>query len=387
MIPQFRPNYNREQIAKEVSEYILNEDNFFSEHTYTKKFEEELASFLNVKHCICVTNGTMALSLALLANGIKAGDYVLIPNITMMSTQAAVEIIGAIPVFVDVDPVNLCMDLFKAKQLIINDKGHSKVAPWNKIRACIYVTLNGRSHDVEELDRFNNFCKFYNVQVIEDNAQSFGSYYLDKTAKDVEDMKISCPLKGIGCFSLSFHKLLSTGQGGFCITNNDELAIRLRELKNVGRVEGGADFHERFGYNAKFTDIQAIMGLVELKNIYGKITNKRFNFTMYRYYLKDIEEVIFLDTNIYNVCPWFVDCYVHNRDGLQKYLKDNGIGTRAIYPALTTQKINLLYSDNVNVPLQSIISSQCGLWLPSSVDITEEEIKFVCDKIRNFYGN
>lgn len=367
MIPQYEPQYNRKRIAEEVSKYILG-DGFFSENTETKKFEEALADFLNVNHVIMTTNCTTALSLALLAEGIKPGDKVLIPNITMMSTQASVELIGAKPVFVDIDPTNLCMDLQKAKEAIFY---HSN------IKAVILVHLNGRSHSRIIKDLFVDYLKALKIKLIEDNAQAFGS-------RDSSDEKISCSRDGIGCFSLSFHKLLSTGQGGFCVTNNNNLATRLRELKNVGRIQGGADVHERFGINSKFTDIQAIIGRIELDNIYDKIYAKQTIYDIYKLELNDLIEIEMLFRKRECV-PWFVDIYAQDRDKLSRYLNGLGIQTRNIYPELTSQKLNKGFLKPKHLQ-HSKVKAERGLWLPSSINLKEEEILMICKKIREFYG-
>lgn len=363
MINQYIPQYNRKEIAKELTEYVLS-DSFFSENIKTEKLEQKLANFLKVKYCSCVPSGTLALVIALLAHGVKAGDKVLIPNITMMSTQAAVDLIGAKPVLMDISPTNLCLDIHKAKEYIEN----------NTVKAIIYVTLNGRSHGMGELQEFYDFCTGYKIGLIEDNAQSFGSKHNDFTF-------ISTPKNGIGCFSMSFHKLLSSGQGGFIVTDNDYFGNKIKELKNVGRISGGADIHENFGINAKYTDIQAIIALNQLKDLGNRIGCKK---TIYQTYIKNlpcIPQIKTLDTDHSYTTPWFVDIYVENRNNLQSFLKENGIQTRAIYPALNTQKINGGQSFNTLAEL----FARKGLWLPSSMTLSLEEINYVCKKIQEFY--
>lgn len=368
MIPQYEPQYNRQEIAKRVNEYILG-NNFFSENNLTKQFESAIANYLNVKYAITVTNGTMAIALALLANGIKAGDRVLIPNITMMSTQSAVELIGAKPILIDVDIRTACMDLKKIKEYFMVGKA----------QAVIYVTLNGRSASIEDKKDFLKFCQLNNIKFIEDNAQAFGSKHNDGSF-------ISCLEDNIGCFSMSFHKLLSSGQGGFCVTNNAELAIKLRRLKNVGRIEGGADIHEHFGINNKFTDIQSILGLVGLEDIDDKRMSKQVIYGTYRDMLFSVKDVAFIYTDLKNTVPWFIDIYTTDRAGLIIYLKSQNIGTRNIYPELTSQKINEGFLKPKHLKT-SIKFSSTGLWLPSSLNLTYENIKFVCDKIKEYYGN
>lgn len=367
-IPQYRPQFNREKLAKEVSDYILS-DGYFTEYKYTQKFEETISDFLKVKHCILVNNGTISLSLALLAYGIKPKDNVIIPNVTMFATQSAVQLIGANPIFVDIDPNNLCLDLEKAKQVI----------SINNIKAVIYVTLNGRKHNCNEYDNFQYFCQTKNIVVIEDNAQSFGS-------NNEWSQPINCPDQSIGSFSFSMPKIITTGQGGCLVTNNDELARRLRKLKDFGREKGGIDLHDSFGINSKFTEIQAIMGLNQIEDINDRIENKKRIFRLYREFLKDVKEIQFLETDLKIVTPWFVDIYVDvARDELQTYLINYGIGTRKIYPPLTSQTVNNPYKLGQNYPISYEIGNT-GLWLPSSMDLTYNEIKFICDKIKEFYN-
>lgn len=371
MIPQYEPWIDRISLAQEVSNYTLG-DNYFTEYKNTQAFEKKIATLLGVKYCFALNNGTISLSLALLANGIKPGDNVLVPNITMIGTSSAVKLIGANPIFVDIDPTNLCMDLKKALREI----------EYDYIKAVIYVTLNGRSHDIDELKKFHKLCKHYNIAVIEDNAQSLGSNYSDC-------IPISCPIDGIGSFSFSMPKIIMTGQGGCLVTNNDKLALKIKKLKDFGRTEGGIDIHDDFGINCKFTEYQAIMGLNQLKNINSRILIKQLLYRTYRKNLGGISEIKMLEGK-YKVgqswTPWFVDIYIEDREKLQQYLKDNGIGTRVMYPELTSQVVN---KRGFLQPKTLKVSGKCakeGLWLPSSMTLKEKDIVYICNKIKEFYG-
>lgn len=365
MIPQYRPIIDRESLAKETSDYILG-DGFFTEYKKTEEFEQAICKLLNVKYCSMVNNGTISLSLALLAMGIKAGDSVLVPNITMIATCNAVKLIGAKPIFVDVNHTNLCMDLYKAQTLVEK----------NFVKAVIYVTLNGRSHSQEELLTFKKSCDFYGVAIIQDNAQSLGSNYSNGTP-------ISCLKGGIGSFSFSMPKIITTGQGGCLVTNDDKLAMKIKKLKDFGRMNGGMDIHDEFGINSKFTEIQAIMGLNQLNNIQVRIFSKEYIYAIYDHALMNISEVYMFPYTGYT--PWFVDIYIDDRDKLQSYLKEKGIGTRAIYPELTSQLVNKKWLQPKTLKVSGKYSNK-GLWLPSSLDIKEEEIKFICDTIKEFYA-
>lgn len=368
-IQQYNPVFNKEEIANELSKYALG-DGFYTEYKKTAEFENKIAEFLGVKHCFCVNNGTISLSLALLALGIGPGDRVAVPNITMIATSNAVRLIGAIPIFFDIDENNLCLNLNKVKEAIKYD--------WFNLKAVIYVTLNGRSHEYEDYYQFQEFCKVNKVAFIEDNAQSFGSYYSN-------GFNISCPIYGIGSFSFSMPKIITTGQGGCLVTNNNELADKIKKLKDFGRTGGGIDIHDSFGINSKFTELQAILGLSQIGEIVNRIRKKVEINCIYRKLLKHVKQVNFVNYNNHLWIPWFIDIFVDDRNELQTYLKENDIGTRTIYPELTSQKINrkFLYPKTLNISGEY---SRMGLWLPSSLDITVEEIEFVCKKIKDFYA-
>lgn len=365
MISQYRPVIDRESLAKETSEYILG-DGFFTEYKKTEEFEQALCKLLNVKHCYMVNNGTISLSLALLAMGIKAGDRVLVPNITMIATSNAVKFIGAKPVFIDIDPNNLCMDLEKA----------SKHIETGAVKAVIYVTLNGRTHSYDDLCAFKKHCDFYGTKIIQDNAQSLGSQYSNT-------YPISCLPEGIGSFSFSMPKIITTGQGGCLVTNDDKLALKIKKIKDFGRMNGGMDIHDEFGINSKFTEIQAIMGINQLKTIKTRIISKIHMYNTYSTLLSNVPEV-WMYFNQAGVVPWFVDIYVRNPDVLQSYLKDRGIGTRKIYPELTSQKVNHKWFSPKSLKVSKDVA-ETGLWLPSSIDLNGSDISMITDAIKEFY--
>jgi perosamine synthetase len=371
MIPQFKPIIDRVSLAKEVNDYILS-DGYFTEYLKTKEFEKTLAKYLEVEHCFMVNNGTISLSLALLAVGVKPGDKVIVPNITMIATYTAVQLIGAVPLIVDVDSNNLCLGLEKATELVHNS--------FHNIKAVIYVTLNGRAHPLKEYVKFENMLKGYGIALIEDNAQSLGSYYPDS-------FKISCPTNGIGSFSFSMPKIITTGQGGCLVTNDDKLANKIAKLKDFGRLNGGIDVHDSFGINSKFTEIQAIMGLNQFKTIDARVEHKKKLLNWYKEELKTVSHnnLSFLEYAWDLYTPWFIDIYVSEREKLIAYLKSFGIGTRIMYPELLSQasvKNNFWFLKSLPVSGQY---TKIGLWLPSSFDLKQEDVKFICKHIRDFY--
>ncbi|RMD48637.1 MAG: aminotransferase class I/II-fold pyridoxal phosphate-dependent enzyme, partial [Alphaproteobacteria bacterium] len=244
-IMQMRPLFGEEE-KRALAEY-MEEDGFLTEFRRTRAFEEAIAAFTGARHCIVVNNGTVSLTLAAIACGVGHGDEVIVPNFTMIATPNSVKLIGAEPVFVDVEPGTLCMDIEAAR---------AAITP--RTRAIILVNANGREPDAG-IDAFVALAEEHGLALIEDSAQALGSRYRDGTHMG---------LKGrVGSFSFSMPKIITTGQGGALITDDDELAARLRRLKDFGRASGGNDIHDEIGWNFKFTELQAVVGLEQMKKL------------------------------------------------------------------------------------------------------------------------
>ena len=358
MILQYEPLFGNSE-AEAVFEYMKT-GGWITEYKKTEEFEDRIKTFLGVKYCSAVNNGTISLSIALLALGIKPGDKVLVPDLTMIATPNAVRLIGAIPVFVDID-TKLCMDL---------DRAYVKISEGG-IKAVIYVTLNGRCANSKEYDAFLEYCKQKKIATIEDSAQSFGSRYDDNAL---------CGNKcDIASFSFSTPKIISTGQGGCLVTNNDALGLKIEKIKDFGRISGGIDIHNEFGINSKFTEIQAVIGIEQIKDIDRRIARK---IDIYDKYLEGIGNVVEIIENDESVVPWFVDIYIPNKAKLKEYLFGQGIGTREVYPPIHSQKV---YLGTEEYPVTNEYSNS-GLWLPSSFNLTNKDIKFICSKIKEFYN-
>ena len=143
------------------------------------------------------------------------------------------------------------------------------------------------------------------MYLIEDAAQSLGSFYPDKCHMGT---------KGIaGSFSFSAPKIISTGQGGAVVTNDDNLASRIRKLKDFGRSGGGNDIHDSIGYNFKFTELQAVIGIVQMSKLSGRVDRKKKIMKLYMDLLGDVDEVSFFNQDLDNTTPWFIDVMVERR--------------------------------------------------------------------------
>ena len=358
-IMQMRPWFGQEE--KDALASYMEEDGFLTEFKKTEIFENSIAKFVGAKHCIVVNNGTISLTLAAMACGIKSGDEVIIPNYTMIASPNSIKLFGAKPVFVDVEKETLCLDLQKAKDAITN-----------RTKAIMLVSTNGRfpKTGIKELEEI---CTENGLILIEDAAQSLGSFYPDGT---------HIGLKGdVGSFSFSMPKIISTGQGGAIVTNNDEIASNIRKLKDFGRSGGGNDIHDSIGFNFKFTELQAVIGIEQMKKLTWRIERKKDIYQRYQENLKNLDEIRFFEHNFKYTTPWFIDCIVENREKLQEYLKQHEIGTRVMYPPINSQ---LAYQISGEYPVSEMIGKK-GLWLPSMAQISDTEIDKICSQISNFY--
>lgn len=345
---------------KLIEKVLLN--NFPNEGQFTELFEKKLASLLGCKYAVAVTSGTAALFLALKALGIKSGDEVIIPDMTFIATANAVQMCGARPVFVDVDPRTMCLDP-AALELAIN----------KKTKAVIPVHVSGRNAHIDEVTRI---ARQHSIKVVEDAAEAFMSRHKGRYLGTFGQA---------GCFSFSPHKTITTGQGGVVVTDDKKLFFRLRELKDQGRRvrgTGGDDFHKVIGYNFKFTDLQAAVGLGQLTYLKSRIKRMRQIYGHYSRALEGTRGISLLNFNVKGgEIPQWVDVIVDRRDALYAYLKRNNIDCRRFWLPVHTQ---LPYRmPDAGFPNSTGLSAK-AMWLPSAFTMSGPDVDFVCDKIKYF---
>jgi len=359
-IMQMRPWFGVEE-KQALCEY-MDEDGFITEFRRTERFEGMLAEYTNAKHCVVVNNGTISLTLAAMAVGVEAGDEVIIPNYTMIATPNSIKMFGAKPVFVDVEEETLCLNIDLVRQAITS-----------KTKAIMLVSANGRYPQVG-IDAFEKLCQEKNIVLIEDSAQSLGSFYPD--GRHIGTVGL------VGSFSFSAPKIISTGQGGAVVTNDDKIAEKLRKLKDFGRSGGGNDIHDEIGFNFKFTELQACIGIEQMKKLAWRVERKKEIMLQYKSKLKDVAQVRFFDQDLECTTPWFIDVLAECREELIIYLKKKGVGTRVMYPPISGQKA---YDIEGSYCVAEKIGAK-GLWLPSMVQLETYQIDYICESIREFYS-
>ncbi len=357
-INQMEPSFDEHE-RNALNEYMLL-GGWGTEFKKTRAFEDMIKEYTGAKYCWIMANGTVSLSAALMAVGIGVGDEVICPDYTMIATPNSAELIGAKAVFVDIDRETLCMDFDKMKSAVTE-----------KTKAIMLVSINGRYP--KNIKQFSDFCKKSGIHLIEDAAQSFGSFCEKKHLGRFGE---------IGSFSFSAPKIITTGQGGALITDNAELSDKIKKIRDFGRDASGSDHYLTKGWNFKFSDFQAVIGIEQMKKMPSRVARKKEMGQLYGKLLTGIPGVELIKTNYENTSPWFFDILCENREALQIYLKENGIGSRVFYPPLHSEPAYGYF--HLSFPVSEEISAK-GLWLPSSITLTDSQIIYICNCIRNFY--
>lgn len=358
-IHQMQPWIDEEE-KRAVAEY-LDGGGWLTEFQKTREFERMIGGYVGSTYASVVSNGTVSLIAALLALGVGEGAEVIVPDYTMIATANAVGLVGASPVLVDVDRTNLCLNVEQVEAALTT-----------RTRAIMLVSVNGRSPDMEA---FVEFAGARGLWLIEDAAQSLGSRYKGKHLGTFGD---------IGSFSFSAPKVITTGQGGALVTDRQDLFEKIRLIRDFGRPRSGVDYHEIIGFNFKFTDLQAVIGIEQMKKLDFRVNRKKEIYVWYRELLTGVDEVEFIETNLADTSPWFIDILVREqREDLMAHLHDRGVGSRPFYPAIHTQPP---YAGTSGTFPNAEEASQRGLWLPSSSFLERSDVEYICGQIRSFFS-
>jgi perosamine synthetase len=338
------------------------DSNYINDGEVTEQFERSLAALLEVKYAVAVTSGTAAIALGLAGLGVGIGDEVLVPDITFIATANAVKLAGAQPVLVDVDPSTLNIDPDAAE--------HALTA---RTRAIVPVHVSGRA---AAMDTILALAQRHELFVVEDAAEGFvsrhGSRYLGT-------------LGHAGCLSFSPNKTIMTGQGGAVLTDDERLYVRLRELKDQGRPvrgTGGDDIHHSVGYNFKFTNLQAAVGLAQLTYLETRLARMKRTYSIYANRLQNLKGIrlpgFCLDGG---ECPQWTDAIVERRDDLDRFLLARNVHCRRFWFPIHTQ-IPYRQPDEL-FPNSSALGPH-AIWLPSAFTLSDADVNDVCDYIQEF---
>ncbi|MBZ5636447.1 MAG: DegT/DnrJ/EryC1/StrS family aminotransferase [Acidobacteriia bacterium] len=336
------------------------DSSFLNDGEVTTQFERQTAELLGCRHVVATTSGTTAIFLALAGIGVGAGDEVLVPDVTFIATANAVTLAGAKPVLVDVDPQKLTID----PQCI-----ERAITP--RTKAIVPVHVSGRAADMGGI---LDIAKRHGLLVVEDAAEAFLSKHEGKALGTF----------GVaGCYSLSPNKTITTGQGGLIATDDDRLHVRLRELKDQGRPErgsGGDDAHNSIGYNFKFTNLQAAVGLGQLRDLSRRLERMRDIYRGYAEGLRGVRGVSVLPFCIEGgEVPQWTDVFVERRDALYDQLVARRICGRRFWHPLHTQA-PYRASDELFPNSTKLVPH--AMWLPSAFTLSDADVTAVCGEIQ-----
>ena len=358
--PVYQPNLSRNE-KKYVLE-CLDSTWISSKGKFIKQFEEDFSKFTGIRNSISVSNGTVALHVALLALGIGKDDEVIVPTFTYVASVNAIHYTGAKPVFVDSDRDTWQIDPKKIKEKITV-----------KTKAIMAVHIYGHPCNMDELLRIANQHKLF---LIEDCAEAIGTYY---------DGKHAGSFGNISTFSFFGNKAITTGEGGMVCTKDDNLADLTFRIKGQGLAKNQEYFHDIVGYNYRMTNICAAIGCAQLERINEILVNKA---GVAQNYIENLQKLpIEYHREIGNVkhSYWMFTILVaseNERNGLRNYLKENGIETRPTFHPVHTMP---MYTTQETFKVAEDLGSR-GINLPSYPDLIESDIRIISDRIKEFYG-
>ncbi len=358
MIPVYRPSIGateKEYVADAVASTWIS-----SKGEYLQRFEEGFSAYVDARHGVATCNGTVSLHLILEAMGVGPGDEVIVPTLTYVASVNAIRYTGATPVFVDSNP-----EYWNLEPAAIEPK----ITP--RTKAIMVVHLYGHPADMDPILEIANR---HGIAVIEDAAEAHGAEY---RGRKIGAMGLA------GSYSFFGNKIITTGEGGMVVCNDEAFAERCRHLRGQGVSTTRTYWHDVVGYNYRMTNLAAALGVAQLERVDEIIEVKRRIAARYCDALAGLEGVTLPPEmpwarSVY----WMVSILVEPalRDPLMAFLRENGIETRPFfYPAHTMP----MYECDEHYPVAERIGAS-GINLPSFPELTDAEIDEVCDRIKEF---
>ena len=359
-IPIYQPSLDGNE-KKYVNE-CLDTSWISSRGEFIARFEDEFRKFIGVEHATAVSNGTVALHLALVTLGIGPGDEVIVPSFTYIASVSTISITGATPVFAD--------SLEDTWQVDPNDV---KRKITQQTKALMVVHLYGHPCEMDELVKI---AKEHNLFLIEDCAEAFGSTYKDKHVGTFGDLST---------FSFYGNKTITTGEGGMVVTNDETLYDRAYHLKMHGLAKYREYWHDTIGFNYRMTNICAAIGLAQLEKANEKIAKKRQVAKWYNEALKNLPVKPHGEHGKVFHSYWMYSILVGTpqiREDIRTFMKLEGIETRpTFFPAHTMTMFSQKFQ---KLPAAEYLGWH-GINLPSYPDLTKEQIQFIADSISRFF--
>ena len=359
MIPVCEPKLGKKELENVID--CIKTNWISSKGKYITEFEEKFSQYCGAKYGIATSNGTTALHLALASVGIKSGDEVIIPDFTMIATANSVTYTGAKLVLVDSEPETWNIDPNKIEEKITE-----------RTRAIMIMHTYGHPVDMGPI---MDIAKAHDLLVIEDAAEAHGAEYKGKRTGGLGDM---------GCFSFYANKIITTGEGGMVVTNNEEFAERARMLRDQAFEKGKRFWHRQLGFNYRLTNLQAAVGVAQFEHIDEFVETRRRNALYYNSLLEKVEGITFPPEakwakNVY----WMYTILIEknfglSRDDLMIRLKEKGVDSRRAFYPVHAQPLYAEQFTGQKFPVADQLSDK-GVYLPSGNTLTKEQIDQVVE--------
>lgn len=354
--PVYQPSLGSKE--KEYVLECLDSTWISSKGKFINQFENSFSEFTGIKHSATVSNGTVAIHVALLTLGIGEGDEVIVPSFTYIASVNAIKYTGAKPVFVDSD--------IKTWQI---DPNKIEVKITNKTKAIMAVHLYGQPCEMETILSIANKYKLF---VVEDCAEAFGSLYKGQHVGTFGD---------ISTFSFFGNKTITTGEGGMIVTNDPLLYEKAVHLKGQGLAKDREYYHDIIGYNYRMTNICAAIGCAQLERANEFIEKKILIAKWYEAKLKNLPVVFHSQVGNVKHSFWMISILLKDSDEREKirfHLKKNGIETRPTFHPV--HLMPMYFEEGFSLPVAEELGRR-GINLPSYPDLDESDIDFICKKI------
>ena len=368
-VPQFMPYIGKEEY-KEIKDCFDSE--WYTEGKKSRQFCEELKKIIGCRYAVLAPNGTLAIYLALRALGIGRDDEVIVPDFTFIASATAIEMTGAQPVFVDIRKETLQIDVDDCQRVLTK-----------KTKAIMPVHIYGASCDMTKI---MHFARRNKLKVIEDAAQALGVKWGNGSCGNFGD---------ISSFSFFIDKTLTTIEGGLVTTNDEKAYKKLLFLRNQGRLSRGTFIHPEIGYNFRMTDLQAAIGLAQIKKLPEIISRKNNIYKRYFTNLRDLPQIEILKPAA-AVDPFIpfrtvIRIKTETSKRLMEYMSKKNIEPRTFFYPLHKQPCfkNFVKEDeryNDKYFLNSIAAYDHGVCLPSYASLDEPKIDYVCGVIKEYFN-
>lgn len=358
LIPISQPSISEKEIAYVTD--AVSSGWVSSIGSYIQKFEKSFAEFCNVDFALATSNGTTALHLALLSLGMGKGDEVIVPDLTFIATANAVTYVGATPVMVDIDRDTLCICPASIRKAITS-----------KTRAIIPVHLYGHPADMVSISAI---AKEYGLAVIEDAAEAHGAMLNGRKVGSFGDC---------GVFSFYGNKIITSGEGGMITTNNEELYLKAKRLRDHAMNPQKRYWHDEIGYNYRITNLQAALGVAQLERIDLFIEKRREIMGWYRNQLGAYPQLrLNYDapgaTNVYwMICLEVQGMTEATRTLLMADLRVRGVDSRPYFYPVSDMPMY----EHANTPVAHRVFAS-GINLPSYFDITQSDVGYICEQVK-----